>query len=271
MVQPLFKQLNGLRVVITRSANQAQAFAELLSAAGAVPLLFPAIHLKAMDPKPLEEAAAGIDQYDWLIFTSGNAVEFFFDMTAGAFVDLKGMRIAAIGSATATALAERGLTPDFIPDEYIGEALVHGLGEMDGKRVLLPRSRLGRPEIVTMLNNNGALVDDIPIYDTITGHPTPEQWLDLAEGYEVITFTSPSSVRNFQRIWEEQRPDVLALPDPGACVILCIGPITAESARDASWPNPIVAAEYTIEGMLQALMDMHQDPSSPTEDIGRGA
>src|SRR5512139_3560496 len=144
-------RLAGKRVVVTRARNQAQALVDLLEAEGAEVLVFPCIEI--VDPEdfgPVDEALQSLDAYDWLVFTSANTVERFWKRRAALGLDLgRGLsstgapQVAAVGPATAAALAARGVTPDFVPDEHVGEGLLEGLtarGVGPGSRVLLPRA-----------------------------------------------------------------------------------------------------------------------------------
>ncbi len=235
------------RVVVTRSRRQADAFADKLAAAGFTPVIFPVIAFAALPPEPLDAALDCLPQYDWLIFTSANAVDFFFRRVDERGVVVDGVAVAAVGSATADRLAERGLTPDFMPDEFTGEQLALGLGDLTGQRVLLPRAQKGRPQIVDLLRQQGAVVEDVALYDTVTAVPTPAALAALAAGFEAITFTSPSSVRNFVKLAD--------LPNPDQTVIVCIGPVTAAEAAKFDLHAALIPDEYTIEGMVQILRE----------------
>lgn len=248
--------LQGKRIVVTRSRAQAQSMADRLAARGAIPVVVPAIQFDPLPAPELDEALADLARYDWLVFTSGNAVKFFFARFDNYFDGRDGdpglPRVAASGSATARKLSARGVAPDFIPDEFVGEALVAGLGDLRGQRVLLPRARIGRPEIVALLEAQGAQVDDIALYDTVTAEPADEALAALTAGVDAVTFTSPSSVRNFLKILDgaEVARALLA-----TAVIACIGPITAEEAEQHGLTVAVTPAEYTIDGLIAALAD----------------
>ena len=253
------KPLRGRRIVVTRSPEQAPAFCDRLAQVGAEPIAFPTIQFLPLPAEPLDHALRQLDDYDWLIFTSANAVQFFFTR-----VDELGLaptlpRIAAVGPATAAVLAERGVAVAFVPNEFVGEELVLGLGDLVGQRLLLPRARIGRPKIVEMLRRQGAQVDDVPLYDTVTANPDPAALAALAQGIDAITFTSPSSVRNFLKILEEAGFDRAVL---SSAAVACIGPVTAQATRDSGLPVAIMPDDYTIEGLIQALTDFYDEPSS---------
>lgn len=245
------KPLRDQRVVVTRSAQQAEAFARPLAALGAEPILFPVITFAPLNPPQLETALDSLQAYDWLVLTSANALSFFFAAYDQRNQALPLPRIAVIGGATARLLEERGLPPDFIPDEFTGEQLALGLGNLAGQRILLPRAKAGRPEIVALLREQGAAVDDIPLYDTITAVPDPTALQELRRGVDVLTFTSPSSVRNFLHIVQEAGLDAEAILH--AALVVAIGPVTAEELAQNGRAADIVPTEYTVEAMIKAL------------------
>lgn len=264
------------RVVVTRTEDQAEAFSEKLAAAGFAPVEFPAIALAPLPWEPLDAALAALDTFDWLVFTSGNAVSFFFQrvdelVNEGRLPAVIGYwllviggnpitntpvtkfpKVAASGSATARKLAERGVTVDFIPDEFVGEALVAGLGDLSGQKVLLPRAKIGRPEIIDLLQESGAAVTEVPLYDTVTATPAPQALDALRQGFEAITFTSPSSVRNFLKIADDIGLERALL---NKRVIVCIGPITTQAAEERGLTVTLAPEEYTIDGMVAVLVD----------------
>jgi uroporphyrinogen-III synthase len=188
------------RVVVTRRAEQAPLFCEKLRVAGFIPLCFPTIQLEPLPAFALDATLAEIETFDWLLFSSGNAVDFFFRRLLELNLTTDLPRTAVVGSATAQKLAEYHAHPNFMPRTFSGEALAAGLGDLTGQRILLPRARLGRPEIVTKLRSQGADVTEIALYDTVTAVPAPGALDLLAAGFDAITFTSPSSVRGFLQI-----------------------------------------------------------------------
>jgi uroporphyrinogen-III synthase len=230
--------LQNQRIVVTRSAEQADLLCEKLAALGAAVIRFPVIQFAPLPAPELGDALSQLEQYAWLLFTSGNAVRFFLERVENSFqfsvfsnqlrITHHAPRIAAVGSATQTLLAENNIPVDFVPDEFTGEQLVLGLGDVAGQRILLPRAKIGRQEIVEMLRERGAVVDDIPLYDTVTAVPDPAALAELEKGVDVITFTSPSSVRNFLQIIET-RPQ--GFSKPLGSKIAVIGPSTATEAE----------------------------------------
>ncbi|GIK56252.1 MAG: uroporphyrinogen-III synthase [Chloroflexi bacterium] len=254
--------LSGQRIVVTRSPDQAEELCARLEALGAQCIRFPVIDFVPLPAPELAAALTRLDQYTWLIFTSANAVRFFFERLEigdwrleanlqSPISNLPLPPIAAVGSATQQALAEKGVPVDFVPDEFTGEQLALGLGDVTGQRILLPRARMGRPEIVNLLRERGALVDDFALYETVTAVPTPEALAELEKGADILTFTSPSSVRNFLEILGT-RPDRFRKPVRSALVAV-IGPSTAIEAQKYGLRVDIMPQEYTIEGLVTAV------------------
>ena len=246
----------GPRVLVTRTANQAAAFSQKLWAAGFTPVEFPAIQLESLPWAPLDAALSELSSFDWLIFTSGNAVDFFLRRVDELGLLLDNLpRVAAVGSATARQLAERDIAIDYMPDEFVGTELVLGLGDLTGQKVLLPRAKIGRPEIADLLQEQGAELTEVALYDTVTAVPTPQAWTELNKGFAAITFTSPSSVRNFCKIMADN-PARLAVPLDKLLLhvpVICIGPVTAEAAAEVGLADSLIPDEYTIDGMVQQL------------------
>ncbi|MFQ6044743.1 MAG: uroporphyrinogen-III synthase [Gemmatimonadales bacterium] len=232
------RSLRGKRIVVTRAQPDASRLAERLRALGAEPIVAPAIEIEFTDPPELREALENASAYDWIVFTSRNGVEAAFRLTK----NIAGPRIAAIGPATADALRARGIEPDLVPEEYVAEAVLEALGDVSGKRILLPRADIARKALADGLNAAGAEVREIAAYRTVSSRgPRPD-----ISGADAVTFSSSSTVRGFL----EQGP----LPE-GARVV-CIGPITAETARERGLDVTEVAGEYTEDGLIAALTDV---------------
>ncbi len=248
--------LAGKRILITRPKAQAARLIEKLAGLGAVPVICPTIEIA---PPPsadaLDQAIQSLDTYHWVIFTSVNGVAAFWQRlealgkTAAA---LEPVQVAAIGPATAKALSEHGVSPDFVPQEYVAEAILSGLGEVRGQHILLPRAEIARKALFEELERRGALPEEIAVYQTRPASIDPETLDELKKGVDIATFTSSSTVRNFFELMGDQARGVL-----NGAVIACIGPITAETARNEGLTVDIVAPVYTIDGLVDALLDYH--------------
>lgn len=240
--------LAGQRIVVTRPLAQAGALADKLAALGAEPIMLPMIEIAPLDDlSELDAALQRLIAYDWVIFTSVNAVAIFWDRLAGPLPAT--VRRAAVGPATACALETRGAPAAFIPAEFVAEALAAGIGDMAGQRCLLPQAELAREALADDLRRRGAVVDEVAIYRTLPAALDPRGLAAWRRGVDAVTFTSASAVRNFARL----------LGGPPAAArwpaIACIGPVTAAAARVAGLPVAVVASEYTLDGLVAALVD----------------
>jgi uroporphyrinogen III methyltransferase/synthase len=245
--------LEGKTVVVTRARAQAGALARLLEDAGAEVLAFPTIEIA--DPESfeaLDEAIRNLDVYHWLVLTSANAVERFFARLWFADKDarhLAGLRVAAVGPATARLIEARGVRPDFVPEEHVGEGVLEGLlarGAREGTRVLLPRAAEAREVLPDELRVHGARVDVVPAYRTVPGDGDPSVLARLRAGdVDAVTFTSSSTVKNFVRLTEGV--------DLGMVVVACIGPVTAQTAGELGLTVAVEPEEYTIPALVEAL------------------
>lgn len=245
------KPLAGKRIVVTRSPDQAEAMCRQLEALGATAIAFPAIDFVPLPAPELDDLLEKLADFDWIVFTSGNAVRYFWERLSPSALSILSnseVLIAAVGSATHKLLAEKGMGVDFMPEEFTGEKLATGLGDLRGRKILLPRARIGRPEIVALLREQGAEVTEVGLYDTITAKPTPEALRELAEGVDVITFTSPSSVRNFLKIGVPS--GILA-----GAIAACIGPSTAAEAEANGLVVAVQPEAYTIEALVSSIAE----------------
>ncbi len=247
---PLF----GKRILVTRTISQAPALSRTLKELGAEPVELPAIDI-IPDPFPetSQKAADDLPGYDWVIFTSTNGVEVFMEKLRQSGYDARhfgNAKVAAIGSATGERLRRNFIEPDFIPDEFVAESVLDGLlaNGIEGARVLIPRAEIARTTLPDGLREDGAIVDVVPVYRTIPGTPDPLVIDRINAGeIDVITFTSSSTVTNLIDMLDG---DATRL---GAAEIACIGPITAATAREHGLDVSIVADEYSIPGLIDAL------------------
>ncbi len=256
-VRPLF----GLRVLVTRPRAQAAELVERLTALGADAIEAPMIRIDPPeDPSALLRAAAEPGAFDWIVFTSVNAVEAFMHALLDGERDvraLKGPRLCTVGSGTAERLARYGIKVDLVPGEFRAEAVLQALASrtpLEGTRVLLPRADIGREVIVDQLRTAGALVTDVVAYQTtIEDSPRagdPDVYRMLLEGrIDVVTFASPSAVRNFARIYgAEPAADLLK-----TTVVATIGPVTAEAATQLGIAVTVRPATFTVPALVDAI------------------
>jgi uroporphyrinogen-III synthase len=252
-----YRPLEGRKVVVTRSREQAASFCARLEAEGAIPVVFPTIQFVPLESERLDRSLSDLARYAWVVFTSGTAVDVFFRQLEARTGEQPTMpKIAAVGPSTARRLKAHGHRADFVPEQYTGEQLASELELTRGDGVLLPRSKIGRPEVVARLEARGVIVDDVAIYDTVAYQPSEWDLTKLSAGFDVLTFTSPSSVWNFLDAVRGQRAaaqDESIGAELEAAVIACIGPTTAEAARRLGLNVDVVADPHTVNGLLEGL------------------
>jgi hydroxymethylbilane synthase len=240
------RPLAGKRIVVTRPVEQAEGVIAALAQAGATPIHIPAIRIEAVGDSPhIARSFAEIDSFDWIVFTSANGVRFFREHCN----TWPRARIAAVGPATAAALREAGIDVDFVPDEFVGEALARTLGDVADRRILLPRAEAANADIVDLLRARGARVDDLPIYRTHSVGVSELLSAKLADGVDCILFASGSAVRSVADTATKVTPELKTVP------IVCIGPVTADTARSLGLNVVAIAESHTTAGLIDALTD----------------
>ncbi|MGI9952947.1 uroporphyrinogen-III C-methyltransferase [Moorellaceae bacterium AZ2] len=259
------KPLSGRRIVVTRPRPQSDSMARRLAGLGAEVIRFPTIAIAPpADWAALDQAVGLAETFDWIIFTSANGVRYFWERLLAQGKDarrLAGVRIAAIGPATAGALARRGIAADYQPGEYVAEAIGRDLGpQVKGRRVLLPRADIARPALAEDLRKWGADVTEVAAYRTVKAPVDGEGVRNLLAAGKIsaVTFTSASTVRNFLEILGPGADRLLS-----RTAIACIGPTTSAEVRQAGLPVSIEAVEFTEEGLIAALLAYfapHYDP-----------
>lgn len=254
--RPLF----GRRVVVTRARAQAGELSVGLERLGAEVYEFPTIEIRAPeDFGPLDAAIQDLDSFGWIVFTSVNGVEAFIERLRHHGLDLRAVprhaKVAAIGPATARKIREVGLHVDLVPSEYRAEALIEALEtDLVGARILIPRARVAREILPDKLREAGAEVVVPPTYETIPSLQGREELAKLLEAGEIdcVTFTASSTVENFVGAFgAEEASRLLA-----GTRVVCIGPITAESARGHGLGVDAEAEEYTIPGLVETVVDL---------------
>lgn len=249
--------LAGKRVVITRAAEQSAELARQLALRGAVPLILPLVSFAAPeDCAPLESAISRLTQFDWVIFTSANAVRAVAARAAALGCCQsklkKSLKVAAVGPATAEAAEEAEFSVAHLATTHNGVALAHELGErVRDKEVLLPRSDRANPDLPVVLRRYGAHVSEVIAYRTVapdTGDA--EKWREAFNGgADAILFFSPSSVRH---LTEQVAPGQLAEAQ-NRMAFVAIGPVTAEALRNAGVERMAVAGDATPTAAMEAL------------------
>ena len=253
------RPLHGRRILITRARHQVDPFRRELVDLGAAVLEIPTIEIRPMPAdERVKKAIRNLPGTALVIFASANAVDIFFQMLFDDGSDARALhnsKLCAIGQETADSLGAHGLRPELVTSEYTAEGLAKALEgwELDGLRVLVPRAEVARDALPSLLANRGAEVEILPVYRAHCPAEAGPALLRLfdAEGADVITFTSSSTVYNFVRAFPEDRlPAIL-----GDAEVACMGPVTADSARKLGLPVAIVAREYTTHGLVQAISE----------------
>jgi uroporphyrinogen-III synthase len=246
-----------MRILITRPRPQAIEFAQRLRTSGFEPIFFPVIEIRPIEDNiALDRALDKLNCYEWVVFTSVNAVNVVFDRFSLSFLNGEGLNVkfAAIGPKTAEALKRRGVTPDFVPEEYVAEAILPGLGDLLGKWVLLPRAEIARKALPEAIFSAGGIPHEIAVYKTLPTQPALEGLAALKSGVDVVTLTSPSTVQNFVAIAKQDGLDPLNLPNRP--LFACIGPITEQAAKNEGLAPLVVAKEYTTEGIMEVISNL---------------
>ena len=247
----------GRRIVVTRPSEQSADFIAKLQALGAAVLVMPSIEIKpAVDQGLLHRTFENLAAYAWLIFTSRNGVDIFFDELFAQGFDMRslhGLQLCAIGPATAERLRSKGLIADVVPADFRAEGLLEALHEkvQAGQKVLLPRAAGSREVLPEGLRRLGAQVDEINLYESVAPEEIDAETLQaiLSSPIDLITFTSSSTVANFVGLVGKDRAAQLAARIPAAC----IGPITAATARENGFTVAVEATAYTMDGLIEAI------------------
>jgi len=256
--RPLF----GRRVMVTRTAEQARPFVDLLAARGAEALCCPTI--ATMPPESwaeLDRAIEALDGTDTLVLTSANAVDAFFDRLTALGKDVRtlaGIEVVAVGPKTALSIRRRGIAPDLVPEDYRAEGVVKLLIDrgVEGKKVLYPKANLARDLIPSQLTAAGATVADPVAYRTVAPEGGQERILELLEagGIDAVTFTSSSTVENFVAMAGEELHRLL-----DGVAVVSIGPLTTATAERLGLTVAVQPVRYTLEAMVDAMVEYFEN------------
>jgi uroporphyrinogen III methyltransferase/synthase len=252
------KPLAGKKILITRARDQAAVFASSLKDLGAEVIELPTIEIvPPASWKGLDRAIDQLGSYDWLIFTSANGVNFFWQRLEerGKGPRLpSSLKVCAIGPATAYQLKEKGIEVDYTPKEFVAEAILKGFEKMmlKGKRILLARAREARDVLPEGLKQLGAKIDVVETYRTVKPKGGSKKLKELLTKGKIdaITFTSSSTVNHFVELLKKEDLQELLKN----CAIACIGPITARTAKKWKMRVQIQPKEYTIPTLTQAIV-----------------
>jgi uroporphyrinogen-III synthase len=261
------RSLSGVRILVGRARHQAGALSGELRKLGATVLEIPFIEIrKPHSFKPLDSALKNLAEYDWLILTSANGVEAMWERMARLRLrkNLKHPKIAAIGPATKKAIEQRGVKVDIVPKEYVAESVVRSLRRgVKGKRVLLVRAKVARDVIPRELRRAGAQVHVVEAYETVVPQSSRKRLQSALKNPrrrpQVVTFTSSSTVRNFVALLSPRQSAGL-----DGIRLASIGPVTSSTLRELSLRVDIEAKEFTIPGLVEAIVRFMAELSPPT-------
>jgi uroporphyrinogen-III synthase len=250
------RALEGKRIVVTRAIEQARQLMARLEMMGASVLLFPAVSFsEPSDTSELDRAIRSLSGFDWILFTSANAARFFASRCRKLGVEPgeEGNYLcAAVGPATATALAAEGFSVDHVAQQFLGAALARELSaSFAGKKICLPRSERARPELPDALKACGGEVTEVVAYHTGgVGMVDPEVMRAIRDcQVDVISFFSPSAIENLRA----ELGDELIARLAAKAALAAVGPVTAAALRDAGLPVAIEAPLATAESMAAAI------------------
>lgn len=256
------RPLAGRRIVVTRSREQATELIDMLEERGAEAIPAHAIRIAAPeDPAPLDEACRNAGSFNWIVFASANAVDYFMRglLANGDVRDLHGVRLCTVGPSTASRLHRYGIRVDLTPAEFRADALVQALkgsGSLKNQRILVPRANIARDRLAEELREAGADVVDVIAYRTLPGGADRDGEYDvyrmlLDHQIDAVTFASASAVKNFvTMIGQEQAADLLH-----STVVASIGPVTAEAAQQLGIATTVMPERYTIPDLVDALVE----------------
>ena len=260
--------LSHKTILITRAAGQSSQFKRLLEQQGALVLEMPAIEITPPSSwDALDEAIERIQEFNWLILTSTNGVDYFFDrfaMSGKSVGALAGIKIAVVGQKTATLLKQRGIQPDFIPPNFVADSLVEHFPDRERLaelKILFPRVETGgRDVLVNQLTNLGGKIVEVPAYESACVRSLdPEIAAALLEHkIDIITFASSKTVRCFHQLvqgLEGGKDAELSLLSSAYTCLASIGPQTSIACQKYFKRIDVEAAEYTLEGLTQAIVD----------------
>jgi uroporphyrinogen III methyltransferase/synthase len=250
---PLF----GRRIGITRPVGQAEGAIARCLELGADPVLLPTISILPPDDwRPVDAALARLAEFDWLVFTSVNGVQSLLDRlweTGGDVRKVSHLRIAAIGDATAAALAERQLRADVVPESFRAEALAEALRpHVSGKRVLWARASRGRDVLPQQLAGAGADVEQVAVYQNVDATSLPAEAVQsiIAGNLDWIALSSPSIARSLKTLLPDSALERLG----HTTRLAAISPVTADAAREVGLTIATVAENYTWDGLFEAMV-----------------
>lgn len=273
--------LTGKTVLVTRSAGQSSQFTLLLKEQGATTIEMPTLEITPPSTwEALDQAIAKLDRFDWLVLTSTNGVDYFFQRLAVQGKDaraLANIKLAVVGKKTAASLQQHGLQPNFIPPDFVADALVEHFPERDrlsNLKILFPRVETGGREVlVRELTTQGAEVVEVPAYESgCAKNISPSVIRALQQGdIDIVTFASSKTVKCFYQLLNQssnqpgvsQASALYPLPFSPEICIASIGPQTSATCQELLGRVDVEAKDYTLEGLIQAIVKWVTEANEP--------
>jgi uroporphyrinogen-III synthase len=249
--------LDGRTILVASSEGRVASLVAAIEALGGIAIPFPTVRLvPPPDLESFERALRNWASYDWIVFTSAAAVDAVTREAGRIGLDLRLLpgKVAVVGPATAKAVEAAGLPVTAMPAEYLTDSLAAALGDIRGKSVFLPRSRIARKGLADDLRSGGAKVVEVDAYDAASSAPDLAS-LSSSDRIDFVVFTSASTVRQFVSLVPHQVLERVRTESR----IACIGPVTAEAADESGLRASIVATEHTIPGLVRALAEVVAD------------
>ena len=254
--------LDGVRIAVTRAEGRGGALAEALRDVGAAVVELPLTRIDTLPTAPIDAALVRLDEYEWVLLTSANAVQHLSDALTRAGLALREQKIAVVGSATASAAESHGWRATLVPARFLAEGLVDAMaarGDVEHARMLYPSAEGARDVLPSGLEALGAIVDVVPVYRSA---PDPEGQRRLralvAEGaLDLVTVAAPSAVDAL----------LAALPPEHArrLPVACIGPVTARAARTAGFPVKVESESASVPSFVRSIIAAFSS-SRPTSE-----
>lgn len=255
------RRLEGRRIVLTRNKEQSVELRSKVEALGAEVLELPLIKISPYcDPKALDDVFAEIGSYEWIVFTSRNGVQHFFNFFFKRFKDIRcigGLRVACVGQGTAAEISKYHLEVDFMPEEALSESLAEGLiahQDLDNTKILVITGNLNRDILVETLETKGrAIIDTLKVYETeLEDLSSSEDVKDFRQkGADAVVFASSSAVDSFVK----QAKDLQLGPKARKPLTCSIGPITSKTMQLIGIPMDMEAKDHTVDGVIAVLLE----------------
>ncbi|QHE53162.1 uroporphyrinogen-III synthase [Pontibacillus sp. HMF3514] len=247
--------LEGMRILVTRESQQAKPFTDMITQRGGISIEIPLLVFQRSNDLTTKRKLEQVYGYEWIVFTSSNGIRYFFDWLEELGIDqscLSQKRFAVVGDKTAQSLLQYGFSADFVPETYTGKQLGESFSEMAKKStsLLIVQGNLSKQTAAHELKDKGHRVETVTVYETHVNVKIKDGLQEelTSHSLDVLTFTSPSTVRAFCSLGEGAiTDDTLSKP------CLCIGPTTEQEAKAYGFNRVIIPHTFSIEGMIEAL------------------